>query len=96
MFVLTLARFHCTNERIFVLQGYCQDGVMESSDVRAFLGREALPVRVSCRQGLAVRQKYFARGIGYEQIDREYDIWITLPEDLEQTAKDLSLQRGFP
>ena len=86
MFVLTLARFHCTNERIFVLQGYCQDGVMESSDVRAFLGREALPVRVSCRQGLAVRQKYFARGIGYEQIDREYDIWITLPEDLEHAG----------
>ncbi len=80
MFVLTLARFACGSDRVFVLQGYCQDRILDSSDIRAFWGRESLPVRVSIRQGLAVRQKYFARGIGYEQIDREYDIWITLPE----------------
>ncbi len=79
MFVFTKARFCCTDRRVFLLQGYNKDFDLEESRIEAFCGGEKLPVDISRREGLAVRQKYFARGLGYEDIDREYDLWITLP-----------------
>ena len=79
MFVFTKARFCCTNRRIFLLQGYNKDFDLEESRIRAYCGGKELPVQTGRREGLAVRQKYFARGLGYEDIDREYDLWITLP-----------------
>ena len=88
MFVLTQARFHCRDHQIFVLQGYSQGGRITREDIRARTGGKDLEVSVSFREGLAVRQKYFARGIGYEDIDREYDIWITLPDSFAAAAAD--------
>lgn len=86
MFVVSLARFHRSNDHIYVLQGYFQGNSIAGSRITAKAGNMQLPVEVSVREGLAVRQKYFSRGIGYENIDREYDIWITLPEDLARAG----------
>ena len=82
-FVVSLARFHRSEERVYVLQGYFQGNSIAGSRITAFSGQESLPVELTVREGLAVRQKYFSRGIGYENIDREYDLWITLPDHYE-------------
>ena len=82
-FIVTLARFHRRDPYIYVVQGYFQGNSIAGSKMYALLDKEELPVRISVREGLAVRQKYFSRGIGYENIDREYDLWITLPEGYE-------------
>lgn len=79
-FVVNVARFHRTEPNIYMLQGYFTDNTLGSSRISAFLDGRELAVETGIRQGLAVRQKYFAKGIGLENIDREYDLWIHLPE----------------
>ncbi len=86
-FIVTLARFRRQDKQTFVLQGYFQGNSIAGSRMEAYLGKDLLPVEVTVREGLAVRQKYFARGLGYEDIDREYDLWISLPEGYEQDKR---------
>lgn len=80
-FVVSLSRFHRKQPNIYVVQGYFKGNSIAGSRMRAMLDREELPLVISVREGLAIRQKYFSRGIGYEDIDREYDLWISLPAD---------------
>lgn len=79
-FVVSLARFHRNDPDLYVLQGYFETGESEDSRILAYLDGKEVPVRMGVREGLGIRQKYFSRGIGYENIDREYDLWIALPE----------------
>ena len=81
MFVTSLARFHRKDRNKYVLQGYFRGNSIAGSRMEALLDEEELSMQTGVREGLAIRQKYFARGIGYEGIDREYDFWITLPEN---------------
>lgn len=37
-------------------------------------------MEVTMREGLVIRQKYMHLGTGMDHIDREYDLWIQLPE----------------
>ena len=83
-FIVSLARFHRRDPRIYVVQGYFQDNSIAGSRMSAAFDGKEVPVTVSVREGLAIRQKYFSRGIGFENIDREYDIWISLPEGYEK------------
>ncbi len=83
-FSVTLARYHREDKSIYVLQGCFEGNSIAGSRMEAYLGSEKLLLDVTVREGLAVRQKYFARGLGYEDIDREYDLWIHLPEDYEK------------
>ena len=86
-FIVTVARFHRKNPDIYVLQGYFEGNSIAGSRMSAQMGSTSLKLEVSVREGLAVRQKYFSRGIGYEDIDREYDLWITLPRGPWQTLR---------
>ncbi len=79
-FIVTLARFNRNNPQEYILQGYFQGNSIAGSKMRASADETDLPVEIGVREGLSVRKKYFARGVGYEHIDREYDIRITLPE----------------
>ncbi|MBO7711789.1 MAG: glycosyltransferase, partial [Lachnospiraceae bacterium] len=80
-FVVSLARFHRSDPDLYVLQGYFETNTPEDSRILAYLDGKEVPVRMGVREGLGIRQKYFSRGIGYENIDREYDLWIGLPKD---------------
>ena len=95
-FIVTLARFHRKNPNIYVLQGYFEGNSIAGSRMSAKMGEEDLPLEVTVREGLAVRQKYFSKGIGYEDIDREYDLWITLPEDAPAGRTDQDRKEGGP
>ena len=83
-FVVSLARFHRRDPHIYVVQGYFQDNSIAGSRMSAQFDGKDIPVTVSVREGLAIRQKYFSRGIGFENIDREYDLWMALPEGYEK------------
>jgi len=85
-FVVSVARFHRTDPDTYVLQGYFTDNTLGSSRICAFFGGLRLDVQTGIRQGLAVRQKYFARGTGLENIDREYDLWVKLPEGWDRSG----------
>ena len=78
-FIVTMARFHRSREDVYVLQGYFEGNSIAGSTMRAYADHEEIPLRVSSREGLAIRQKYFSMGVGESRIDREYDLWITLP-----------------
>ena len=80
-FVVTLARYKRNDPSVYVVQGYFQGNSIAGCRMHAMWDRTELPLKITSREGLAVRQKYFSRGTGYEDIDREYDLWITLPED---------------
>ncbi len=80
-FRVTMARYHRRDKQIFVLQGYFEGNSIAGSRMEAYLGQEQLDVDVTVREGLIIRQKYFSKGAGDEDIDREYDLWIHLPED---------------
>ena len=80
-FVVSLSRFHIAEPDTYLVCGYCKGNSLEGSRMRAVWGQEELPLRISVREGLGIRQKYFSRGIGYEDIDREFDLWITLPKE---------------
>ena len=81
IFKVTLSRFHRSDPGVYVVQGYFQGNSIAGSRMRAFADNTELDLHVGVRESLTVRQKYFARGLGAENIDREYDLWITLPED---------------
>ncbi|MDO4476185.1 MAG: glycosyltransferase family 2 protein [Lachnospiraceae bacterium] len=81
-YVVTLTRFHRKEENKYIVQGYFQGNSIAGSRMSVYLDAAELPVEIVLREGLAIRQKYFARGVGYENIDREYDLIVTLPEDL--------------
>ncbi len=83
-FIVTLARFHRHDGHVYVLQGYFEGNSIAGSRLEAVLGSEKLEADITVRDGLSIRQKYFARGLGYEDIDREYDFWIRLPEGYEK------------
>ena len=82
-FIVTLARFHRRDQGRYVVQGFFMGNSIAGSRMRAYADDKELKLDTSMREGLAIRRKYFSRGIGYENIDREYDLWITLPEDLK-------------
>ena len=82
-FIVTLARFHRRDPLVYVVQGYFQGNSIAGCRMSAVLDNEELPLQTGVREGLSIRQKYFSKGIGYEQIDREYDLWITLPADFD-------------
>ena len=86
-FVVTLARFHRQDTRIYVLQGFFQGNSIAGSKMTAFADTQELPLSTNVREGLSVRQKYMTRGTGYEGIFREYDLCITLPEEPFHTLK---------
>ena len=91
-FVVSIARFHRTDPNRYVLQGYFTDNAIGTSRIHAVFGDRELPLEVGIRQGLAVRQKYFARGTGLENIDREYDFWITLPDGWQEAGRGSALK----
>ena len=80
-FVCTIARFHKKEPCTFVVQGYFAGGSIAGSHLAAFLDGEELKTRIEVREGLSVRQKYFANGYGKEEVDREYSLIISLPEN---------------
>ena len=82
-FVVSLTRFHMSDPNRYVLQGYFEGNTAEGSRITAQLDGVSLQVETGAREGLGIRQKYFSRGIGYENIDREYDLWISLPSGWE-------------
>ena len=80
-FVVTLARFHRRDTGIYVVQGYFEGNSIAGYRLRAFADSQELQVEIGVREGLAIRQKYITRGMESENIDREYDLWIHLPQE---------------
>ncbi len=91
-FRVTMARYHRLDKQIYVLQGYFEGNSIAGSRMEAYLGQQQLQVDVTVREGLIIRQKYFSKGAGDDEIDREYDLWIHLPEGYEQkTGRSLKV-----
>ena len=80
MFEVTLTRFHRTKPNVYVVSGYFQGNSIAGSKMTASADQSALAVEVNVREGLMIRKRYAALGIGFENIDREYDMLIALPE----------------
>ena len=57
-FVVTLARYRRNDPDTYVLQGYFQGNSIAGCHMYAYWDREEIPLKTSCREGLAVRQKY--------------------------------------
>ena len=93
-FIYTIARFHKTDPLCYVITGYFQGNSIAGSHLHAFLDSKELPLRITLREGLNVRQKYFTGGLGNEEIDREYDLWITLPEDYDEFSLEPKTARN--
>lgn len=55
--------------------------------MRAFLDRQELELQVTVQEGFAIRQKYARLGAGPEAVDREYCLWIALPEGYEKSRR---------
>ncbi|MDO4343699.1 MAG: glycosyltransferase family 2 protein [Eubacteriales bacterium] len=87
VFVLQNSRFCVRDPRIFVLQGHFMENLMGDGELNAYLDGRKLPVRLGMRQGIAIRQKYINVRTKAAYIDREYDLWITLPEGLEKAKR---------
>ena len=83
-FICTIARFHRKDPSVYVVQGYFRGNSIAGSRMEALLDGQALQLEITAREGLGIRQKYFASGDGSEEIDREYDLWITLPDGFEK------------
>ena len=83
-FICTIARFHRKDPLTFVIQGYFRGNSIAGSRMEAYLDSRSLPLQITSREGLLVRQKYFAAGDGREEIDREYDLCVKLPADFEK------------
>ena len=79
-FIVTFVRFHRSKKHIFVLQGYFENNTTDGSVMSAQADGRESPLEESVREGLSIRQKYFSLGVGESRIDREYDLWITLPD----------------
>ncbi len=82
--IIDRSRFHRTEDHIYILQGYFEGNSIAGSKVEAYLGKERLSVEYAQREGLSVRRRYYAQGGTLENINREYDFFITLPETYEQ------------
>ncbi len=80
-FIVALARFHREDPNIYMVQGYFQGNTIAGNRMRAFADDRELDLQIGVREGLAIRQKYFSRGMVFEDIDREYDLMITLPAE---------------
>lgn len=87
LFVLQRDRFCIGKPYVYVLQGYFVGNSIAGSRMRAFLDGQELPLRTSVREGIAVRRKYMDQMPKAGYIDREYDIWITLPADFERAVR---------
>ena len=79
-FTAAASRFHLTDPGIYVIRGYCLARPLHEGNIAAWAGEERLPVRISYKEGAGVRQKYMRMGTGLESVDREYFLWITLPQ----------------
>ena len=84
-FIVRNARFHRLDPHVYVLQGSCRDNTLEGKSLEARIGKEKLPVQITFREGLLVRQQYFSVPSLAGMVDREYFIWITLPEKVKST-----------
>lgn len=82
LFRVTLSRFHMSRPDLYVLQGYFEGNSIAGKRLRAFADGQELPMEITVKEGLAVRQKYIRQSSGAEGIDREYYLWITLPQKL--------------
>lgn len=87
MFITQTDRFSLRQPNVYVLQGYFQGNSIVGSTLRAFLDGRELPLETSVREGLAIRQKYIRTGNGSDYIDREYDVWITMPENFSAARR---------
>ncbi len=78
-FIVRKARFHRLDPNVYVLQGYTWENTLEGTTLRAVAGKMELPLAITQREGLQVRQQYFSIAGSNGQIDREFFLWITLP-----------------
>lgn len=85
--IIDRSRFHRTEDHVYILQGYFEGNSIAGSRVEAYLGKEKLSVSYAQREGLSVRRRYYAQGGAKENINREYDFFITLPEGYEQKKR---------
>ena len=76
-----MTRFHRTKPNVYVVSGYFQGNSIAGSKMTAFADQTPLPLETLVREGLMIRKRYAALGIGFEDIDREYDMLIELPEN---------------
>lgn len=71
----------------FLLTGYFSGNSIAGKKMRAFLDGRELEIKLTSREGFAIRQKYARLGIGPDAVDREYALWITLPEGYEKSRR---------
>ncbi len=79
-FIVRKARFHRLDPNVYVIQGYIEGNTLEGVVLSARAGKKQLPLIITHREGLLVRQQYFAIAGSNGQIDREFFLWITLPD----------------
>lgn len=87
LFILQRNRFCIGQPYVYVLQGYFMGNSIAGSRLRAFLDGQELEVGTSVREGIVVRQKYMTQAPASGYIDREYDVWITLPKDFMECSR---------
>ena len=87
LFSVTTARFDMRTSGRYLLTGYFPGNSIAGKRMRAFLDGKELELQATVQEGFAIRQKYARLGIGPEVVDREYDLWITLPEGFEKGRK---------
>ncbi len=79
-FILTDSRVCAGEPRTCMLTGYFSDNSINDTKFRAYIGGRQRPVRVTMLEGPAVYRKYASAVQEGQYIDREYVLWIQLPQ----------------